>query len=252
MTTFTKSKFYYGHTVTIDNRTVDFSRDSVVYQGQVAIGSYTLTTFAQAFARAMNTADPANNYVASVNRSTREITIEGDASFELLPETGVSQTISAFPLAGFTVDTSGANSYTGTASGSVFEPQLRIQDYTPFELDQRAADSVINESASGRVESVSFGRNKFMTCNIRFQNNKGAGFTGPIRNGIIELKEFLIYATTKADLEFMENIDAPETFTSCILESTVASSNGTGFRLTESNNLPGFYDSGRLVFRERT
>jgi len=251
MTVFTRSQFFFGHTVTIDNRTIDFSRSSVVYNGLINVGSYTLTDFAQAVARAMNAADDENNYIVSVNRTTRSLTISGTNNFELLAATGLTLNNTAFTLMGFSTDLTGNNSYTGEASGSVFIPQLKLQDYTPFELDQVAADSVINESASGRVEAVSFGKNRFMTCNIRYQTNKETSFTEGL-NGITQLREFMEYATTKADLEFMPNTSAPETFFKCILESTSRSSTGTGFRLVESDGIPGFYDSGRLVFRERT
>lgn len=251
MTVFTKSQWFYGHTVEINNRLVDFSRASVVYQGSLSVGAYTLTSYAQALVRAMNTADPGNTYLASVDRTTRTITIQGDDNFEILGATGLGLSASTLPLAGFITDTNSSNTYTGIASGFVFRPQLSLQEFTPFDLDQDAADSVINQSASGRIEAVSFGRNRFMTCNIRYQNNNKAQFTG-LRDGLDELKDFLIYATTKSDLEFMANIDAPNTFTACVLESTARSSKGTGFKLIESNGLPGFYDSGRLVFRERT
>jgi hypothetical protein len=251
VTVFTKSQWFYGHTVTIDNRSIDFSRDAVDYTGFINVGSYTLTDFAQAVARAMNSVDEDNNYQVSVDRTTRQLTITGADEFELLVTTGVSVLTSAFPLIGFTANQTGASSYQGGASGKVFIPQLRIQSYTPFELDQIAADSVINESASGRIEAVSFGKNRFMTCNIRYQTNKPTGFTEGT-NGINELREFLEYATTKADLEFMPNTAAPNTFFKCVLESTARSSAGTGFRLEESDGIPGFYDSGRLVFRERT
>lgn len=251
MTVFTKSQWYYGHTVAINNRLIDFSRSSVVYQGEVAVGAYTLTNYAQALVRAMNIADPGNTYIATLNRATREITISGTNNFEILGATGAGLGASTLALAGFTTDRTGANSYTGSASGSVFIPQLKLQDYTPFDLDQDAADSVINQSASGRIESVSFGRNRFMTCNIRYQNNNKARFTG-LSNGLDDLKAFLLYATTKSDLEFMPDIDTPNNFVSCVLESTTRSSKGTGFRIIESDGIPGFYDSGRLVFRERT
>lgn len=250
MTLFTKSVWFYGHTVTSQNRTLDITRDSVAYTALIQVGAYTLTDYAQAVARALNTIDPDNSYTATVDRATRAITIAGDAAFSL-DITGPTASVSSYALLGFTADQSAATSHTGGISGSQFRPQLRLQDYTDFDNDQDAADSVINEAASGRVESVSFGKNKFMTCNIRYQNNGATQFTETDPNGIANLRTFLEYASTKADLEFMPDRDTPNTFRKCVLESSSRSGKGTGFRLTESDGIPGFFDSGRLVFRER-
>lgn len=250
MTLFTKSAWFYGHTVTSQNRTLDITRATVPYTALIQVGAYTLTDYAQAVARALNTIDPDNLYTASVNRATRAITIAGDAAFSL-EISGPTASVSSYALLGFTADQSAATSHTGGISGLEFRPQLRLQDYTDFDDDQEAADSVINESASGRVESVSFGKNRFMTCNIRYQNNGQTQFTETDANGIGKLREFLVYATTKADLEFMPDRDTPANFTKCLLESTGRSGKGTGFKLIESDGIPGFFDSGRLVFRER-
>lgn len=250
MTLFTKSVWFYGHTVTSQNRSLDFTRDSVQYTALIQVGAYSLTDYAQAVARAFNTVDPDNLYLASVDRSNRQITISGTDAFSL-DITGPTASVSGYSLLGFTTDQVAATSHTGGASGLEFRPQLRLQDYIAFEDDQEASDSVINEAASGRVESVSFGKNRFMTCNIRYQNNGQTQFTETDANGIGHLREFLVYATTKADLEFMPDRDTPNTFTKCVLESTGRSGSGTGFRLIQSDGIPGFFDSGRLVFRER-
>jgi hypothetical protein len=250
MTVFTKSVWFYGHTVTSQNRALDITRSAVQYTALIQVGTYSLTDYAQAVARALNTVDPDNLYIATVDRSNRQITISGSAAFSL-DITGPTASVSSYSLLGFTANQSAATSHTGAASGLEFRPQLRLQNFTSFENDQESSDSVTNEAASGRVESVSFGRNKFMTCNIRYQNDGKTKFTESDPNGIENLRNFLLYATTKADLEFMPNREAPETFTKCVLESTARSQNGTGFRLVESDGIPGFFDSGRLIFRER-
>ena len=50
----------------------------------------------------------------------------------------------------------------------------------------------------------------------------------------------------------MPDRDTPSTFTKCILESTPADKNGTGFRLRElySSGLTNYFESGTLKFRE--
>jgi len=250
VTIFTKSKFYYGHTVSFDNRNIDFQEGSIVRTATLRPRGYTLTGFAAEIARAMNIVGT-QDYFTTIDRDTRQITISSNDEFSLLPASGPSAGQSALPLAGFSSDLLGENNYQGEASGRVFFPQLRLQDYTPFEDDEDSVDSVINESASGRVETVTFGRARFMTCNIRYQNEKKTNFTDFNANAISELREFMQYITTKASIEFMPDKDDSEEFFSCILERTARSSSGTGFRLVESDGIAGFYDSGRLTFREQ-
>ena len=250
MTLFTRSKFYYGHTVDINNRNIDFQEGAEVFVARLRPRGYTLTGFAQEIARAMNLISE-NNYVVTVDRENRQITIAGDSSFSLLADSGVNAGTSALPLAGFEVDQSGASSYTGGSSGEEFIPQLRLQDFINFDEDIDSVDAVVNESASGRTESVTFGRNRFMTCNIRYQTDKAVGFMENNPNAVSQLKEFMNYIITKAEIEFMPNKDDPESFFPCILERTSRSNTGTGYRLIESDGTPGFFDTGRLTFRER-
>ena len=248
MTLFTKSKFYYGHTVDINNRNIDFQEGSTLFVATLRPRGYTLQGFATEINRAMNLVSE-NNYFVSVNRATRQIIIQGDEPFSLLPE-GANIGTSALPLAGFVSNTPADTTQTGGASGKEFIPMFPLQDYTDFSIDKEAVDAVVNESASGRVESVFFGRSNFMTCNIRYQTNKKLRSTfNP--DGVAELIDFMDYITTKAEIEFMPNAGDPETFTPCLLESTSRSSIGVGYRLTESDGIPGYLDSGRLVFRER-
>ena len=51
-------------------------------------------------------------------------------------------------------------------------------------------------------------------------------------------------------MEFMPDRDTPSTYNRCILDSTAASSKGTGFRINETAQLQNWYETGRLVFRE--
>lgn len=250
MTIFTRSTFYYGHTITQTNRNLDFKEGSTVKTTQVRVGGYSLTGFANEVSRALNLRGD-QDYTVNVNRATRAITITSGANFELLPVTGPTSGESVFSLLGFSTDQTGASTYTGEPSGSEFTPQLRLQDYTDFERDQDSVNALVNTTASGRVEAVTFGNNKFMTCNIRYQTNKKTGFMPFVSDAVEQLITFLEYCVTKAPLEFMQDTADRTTFKQVVLDRTNKSSTGTGFRLTESNNTPGFYDTGRLVFRER-
>ena len=249
MTLFTRSKFYYGHTVTRENRNIDFQEGSTLFTATLRPRGYSLQGFAAEVRRAMNIVSD-NEYLVLVNRETRQITIQGNDNFSLLPVTGTNAGTSALPLAGFESDLSGDNSYTGETSGFEFTPLLPLQDYIPFENEKEFIDTVINESASGRIETVTYGIREFMSCNIRYQGNKPIAGRVDL-NGRQDLLQFMRYIVTKAEIEFMENKDAPQFFSTCLLERSQSSGDGTGFRLTESDRLPGYLETGRLVFRRR-
>lgn len=250
MTLFTRSKWYYGHNITADNRTIDFFDDGIARTASLRPRSYSLTGFVNEIARSMNLVSP-NTYTTTLNRSTRKITISSTVTFSLLPVTGPTNASSALPLAGFNSDVSSATTYQGEPSGKVYMPQLKLQDYNDFDRDQDAVGALVNTSSSGRVESVTFGTNKFMTCNIRYVTDKKTGFMPYNQNAVSELIDFMEYIARKFTTEFIPDIDNASDFTEVVLESTSRSSTGTGFRLSESDQIPGFYDSGRLTFRQR-
>lgn len=252
----TYSAFNYGHTITELNRSIDFDEGNGPLIAQLAIGAYSLGDFVSQLSIALNEAGE-EDYTVTLDRATRLITIASTASFDLLVTGGQTNTVSAFPLAGFTVSGTGQNSYTGTLpSGLAFFPQVLLQDYVDFEDFQEASDSVVNESSSGNIETVSFGKNKFMECEIKYQHNDPAGNSPKWRRndpaGVDNLRDFMVYATTKAPLEFIKDVNTPDTFVKCILDSAPSSRNGTGFRLREDRQFQGYFNSGKLKFRERT
>jgi hypothetical protein len=254
----TFSGFTYGHTITVDNQYIDFNEGSGEINGQLNVGVYSLAEFVNEVARALNELGSLT-YTTTLDRSTRKITISATGTFSLLITSGIFVNSSVFGLAGFTgADLSGSASYEGdSASGSFFEPQFLLQDYVSFIDEQKAVDSTVNESGSGRIEVVTFGNQRFMTCNVTLQNDYTQKIGGPIKNdpaGVTNLRNFLIYGVTKATLEFVPDIDSPTVFTKCILESTPSDSKGTGFKLNEliGRGLMGYYESGRLRFRGKT
>lgn len=251
---FTKCSFYYGHTISENNSYIDFQEGAdPVLVAQVAVGEYSFTDFLNAVALALND-NGTLNYSVSANRATRIVTITADGNFRILGATGVNSGQSVGGLIGIQTDTALALSHTGTfASGSSWEPQFYPQDYVDFEDQQSAIDGVIKQSASGKVETVSFGRKKIMEANFRFitdvpQNNSVIVSDS---SAVLKARTFLEYAITKADLEFIPDKLKPETFVKCILESTPEDQNGLGFKLKElySLGLAGYYETGVLKFR---
>lgn len=261
MTIQTYSGFTYGHTINENNKFLEFEESiSGILTAELNIGSYTLGTFVNEVARALNAASLNQTYTATLNRATRRITISSSDNFSLLINSATTALQSAFPLAGFTgADVTGQSSYEGDSpSGSFFEPQFLLQDYIPFENDQRANNVTVNETPSGILEVIKFGDINFMTCNIKYQKNQSADEPRAKDNilrfsqtGYTDLLNFLIYAATKAPIEFVPDVNNPNIFTRCLLESTTRESNGTGFRIRElyAEGFAEWFESGRLVFR---
>lgn len=247
----TYSAFIYGHVIDENNNFIDFNDGSDKY-GQIEIGSYTLTEFVSAVLSAMNEIG-SQEYTASLNRDTRKITISAPSNFDLQVTTGTHAEISAFNLMGFTSDKTGSNSYeSDIASGSIYEPQFILQSYVDFEDNVKTSNSSVNQSASGKVEVVSWGKNKFMECNITLATDIiPQAIIKENANGVSDLRDFMNYAINKYKIEFVDNIDDKNVFTSCILESTPEDSKGTAFKLKElyARKLFGYFETGNIIFR---
>lgn len=251
LTTF--SAFTYGHDIDDNSNYIDFSEDGITeLSAVIETGSYTLETFVNACLVALNDAGSLT-YTATIDRSTRKITLTGSANFDLLV-TGTHSAISAFTLMGFTSDKTGSNSYTSDiASGFYYEPQYKLQRFVDFVDKVESVQSSVNTSASGIVEVVSYGTNQFMECNITYATNiTGQGAIKNNPTGVSDLRAFMNYAIKKKPMEFIPDVDTPSVYTSCILEKTPANTNGTSFTLNElyGRGLANYFETGTLTFRE--
>lgn len=257
----TLSAWNFGHTITKDNKYLNFSEvsDGLERVALLNEGSYTLNQFAIEVARAMNDAAEFNEYSTSVDRSTRKITVEGDTeNFTLLAGTGTQLELSPFELMGFSEsegDQSGAQTYEGdSASGFQFIPQFKLQQFTHFEDYVSTSNSNIIENTRGDiVEVVNYGDIRRMKCNIMFQTNRDG--QRAIRNdlqGKDKLNAFMLYCRSKARLEFMPDVLAPENFYNCILDKTKLSRNGTDFELYDmiSQGWTDYFMTDLIEFRE--
>ncbi|WP_417447242.1 hypothetical protein [Kangiella sp.] len=252
------SKFYYGHRVTDENCYIDFDEGNGPLVATLNPGSYTLTEFVNEIARAMGNAG-LQDYSASLDRKTRQVTISATDNFTLLFNSGSNKSYGAIGLIGFTSDNdlTGANSYQSpNGSGGEFKPQMWLQKYTPFENFQESIGATKSTSSSGVVEIVTFGEIRKMECVISHATNKPIGFLAQWEqdlSGVENFRSFLHDACVKGGrLEFMPDRDDEDNFYKCILESSPGYKEGTGFKLTElfSQKLPDFFKFGPLVFRE--
>jgi len=256
MTPLSFSIFYFIDPVEQDNKFLNFDEGGGEITAEVQVGSFTPTELMTRVETALNAAGTLT-YAVSFNRTTRKVTISADSAFDLLVFSGSQAGTSIFKLLGFTgsSDLTGQSSYTGdSAAGFVWEPQFMLQDFVDPENRQEKVDATVNEPTSGlRVETVSFGRRKFLEFNVPFITDK-AQPGGPIKNdlnGVANARRFLVHSTDKRPVEFMKDIGDRSSFITLLLERTPQSENGTGFDLDEmiDENLLGYFRTGILRYR---
>lgn len=250
----TKPLFYYGIEINENNSWIDFQEGAgPVKSVQLNLGNYVPSTFGVEVARAMTSVSTLE-YIASVNRSSRLVTISTSSNFKFLQSTGPHSGDGAWNEISFGGDTSLALSHTCiNAVGDEWRPQFLPQDWVQFEHNVSSVDGVRKESTNGSVETVSYGLKQIMEMNVTFITNRYVD--GPFDNdkeGVEKALAFLNYAINSSDLEFMKDRSKPDEFDLCILESTPENQNGLAFKLKElyGRGLPGFYETGLLKFRK--
>jgi hypothetical protein len=240
--------------VTNENFYLDFDEGSGELSAEVEAGSYTPEKLADAVANAMNTVG-SQAYDVTFDRVERRFTIQATANFDLLITTGTHVGVDVFELIGFTgADQTGDNAYTGALTGNQYTPQFLLQDYVDQEDLRKSIQPSVNKSASGVVEVVRFGIEKFFELNIKFITDIAQGNGSVIEtnlSGIADARAFMRFLTTKAEVEFMPDRGDRNTFYTVFLESTEEERDGTGYRLKElyTKDLPYYYETGKLVFR---
>lgn len=251
----TFSGFIYGFTVDEDNRYLDFKEGGAELSATVAVGSYSLAQMLSAVQDALNQAG-ARVYTLSASRSTRKITIAATGgNFSLLTASGSHFSSSIFSLLGFTgADRTGAATYLGnTTAGSYYAPQFKLQKYISKDDLQQATQATVNKTASGRVEVIKFGTEKFYEMNITYITNirQDNSIIKTNLTGVADARAFMQYAVLKAPFDFIPDVDTPTTFDVVMLETTTISAQGTGYQLNElyDKALPGYFETGKLRLR---
>lgn len=251
----TNSVFYFDFQIDQDNRflCIDEGAGEVIIE--LESGSFSFTEMAVMLQTAFN-AVPLNSYAVNVDRNDRTFQIVGSAPFDILISSGSLGANQAWSQIGFTgaVDLTGSASYTGNASvGKEYVPQFWLQDYVPSTNFRKASEATVRKTATGKVEVVTFGTERFMKCSIRFATNLPMDGTIIRSNptGYQDLQTFMVFLITKAPIEFMQDINDRATFETMILEKTEQDSNGIAFELKElyAQGLHDFYDAANLTFR---
>ena len=256
MSIFTTPVFYYGYTVTVNDIYINFDEGIGELTALVSAGDYSFTDLGAAIATALNTIG-GQVYAVVANRADRTFTISASSPFDLLFSSGSNSGLSVASVIGFTAtDKTGSSSYTSdTPAGSEFVPQFPLQDFVSFDDYQEFSQASVNESASGRVEVFSIGTRRFMEFNLGpVTDNAVRGLFTSDNGAVAKLRDFMQFLIRKADVEFMPDTTDRNTFRTIILETTPTSSTGTGYKLRElyGRGLVGFFETGKLKFRERT
>ena len=143
----TFSVFYYGYNIDANNKFFNFDEGGGELTAELTEGTYTLTEILVNLKTALD-AVGTDTYSVTVDRSNRKITIASTGTFSILLGTGTQKGTSPYVLLGFTgtSDTASASSHTSSsASGSSFEPQFYIQDFTDDNDYQEKIDSKVQE-----------------------------------------------------------------------------------------------------------
>lgn len=254
--TYKYSAFYYGHIVTENNRYINFNEGGLELTAILTRGAYTLTGYLNEIARAM-TWYGGQNYTCEIDRETRIPTILAEDPFSLLFETGSNAAASIASMAGFEEeDLAAAISHEAVnPSGEAYFPQCPLNNYVPFKHWKGVSGAAVNVSAAGRSTIVSFGSLSRMKCNIYAITDLNLGDSSAIKNNpnaVQECLDFLDYITVKNPVEFMFDMDDPDVFDPCILESTKDSKEGVSFELYEGlgKGILNIYETNNLIFRK--
>lgn len=249
----TRSAFYFNTVVTINNRAIDFSEGGDEVQATLQVGDYSLTEYAAEWQRALRESG-SQDYVVSLNRTTRKLTISAGDPFELLSNSGSRAGVAAWTTAGFSTatDKTGANSYVGdSGAGIEYLTQYPVDKYVDPNHSVVYENAVYNVTPIGVGQQLSFGDGYRIEMDIRVITNENLANLDDFyynASGVANFMTFIRYATAKNRVEFMPDIASRSTFYKVVLEKTPEDGAARRFML-KNMKTPEVYHSGDLVFR---
>ena len=251
----TYSKFYYGWQITDANRYIDFFDGTANRTATLTIGYYSAIELVNEVKKQMDSVSTLV-FAVAFDRVTRKFTIASTANFTLQITTGLNVLQSTYGLLGYVgADKSGSTGYVAdTVSGFEFKPQLRLQSYRPTNQNRSAIDGVINKSASGKIEVIKFGDERFMQCEVMFITNILQETDSILRSNdqaVEDFIQFIEWCIDKGTVEFMPDENDVSTFEVLLLEATEKSADGLDYELIElyDRDLPEYFRSGNLKFK---
>lgn len=249
------SKFYYGWQITNSNKYIDFNDGAGVKTATLKVGYYSSNDLMIEIKKKMDALSTLD-FTISFNRTTRKFTISSTSNFSLLFSTGPNAAQSTAELLGYqATDKTGVSSYLAeSVSGFEYSTQFYIQSYKDTSTNRKAIDGTVNKSASGAIEVIKFGNERFMEGEFLFITNIIQESISIIRtnsNGREDYIQFIEWCTEKAPVEFIKNENDPSAYQTLVLESTPTDSKGLDYDLIEmyDRGLAQYYRSGVLKFR---
>lgn len=248
----TKSKFYFDTSVTQLTKSLDFSEGGPELMATLKVGAYTLTQYAAEIQRALREAG-SQDYLVTVNRTTRKITISAPSNFSLLAATGSRVATGIWGTAGFSaIDLTGTNTYLGqNGAGKEYLCQYILDGYTNPDHVIVKESPTVNATPQGLVQQTSFADGKRISMNMKIITNittiKNENFVSN-PTGVNDFMYFMAFLMTKGLVEFMADRDTPATYLNLYLEKTKDNANATKFVL--KNMFKDIYESGELTFRK--
>jgi hypothetical protein len=249
------SKFYYGWQITNQNKYIDFNDGSGIKTAVLKVGYYSSSELMIEINKKMD-AQSSLDFTILFNRTTRKFTISSTSNFTLLFSTGPNAAQSTAGLLGYTAtDKTSASTYLAeNVSGFEYSTQFYIQSFKDTSTNRKAIDGTVNKSASGVIEVIKFGNERFMEGEFLFITNIVQESQSIIRTNIQgreDFIQFIEWCTEKAPVEFMKTENDPSTYQQLVLESTPTDSKGLDYDLIEmyDRGLAYYYRSGTLKFR---
>jgi len=247
-----RSVFLFGFEITKLNSSLDFRSVNAgpIKMATLRVGFYSLTGLMAEIKRAMEAADPLNQYTITANRAVNSglenrvrIATSG-AYLDLLFLTGPRVSSSVAPLIGFpTLDLAAALFYIGTSTaGTALVTEMAAYNYVAPTM-MRQIFGAVNIAADGTKEAIVWQVQKFFSMNFKYE---------PEAKIVTEWSDFMTWAIQQKPLEFTPEITTPGTFFDCTLEQTSKDPKGLGFEMKEQlPDFPFYYQTGMMRFRLR-
>ncbi len=245
-----KSLFLYGFTVDSTNQNLPFLNVNAGAQFNAVIPAsyYSLSGLAAAIALAMNTADTANIYTCTVDRTQsanlqNRITIATSGSFlSILFSTGTTAATSIRDVINFPhTDKTGATTYTNAlTSGTAIQTAWYGANYIPPQAYQRNNGDV-SVSADGTKEGISWAINQFIQVEYKYEAQATV---------LATWDPFIQWMIKQRPFDYTPEIKTPTTFYSVTLEKSPADGKGLAFMMKEMlPDYPFVFTTGALEFR---
>lgn len=244
------SRFLYGYEITPNNSSLDFRAvlSGPILQATITLGYYSLTSLMEEIKRQMQAVDTAHVYTVSADRSVAggtqvRVSIQTNGTYlDLLFASGPRTFTTIAPMLGFlTVDRTGSTSYQSQGTSGIVVITT-LYGYNYLNSDHlRKNFGVVNVSASGQKETITFGLQRFWQVQFKYI---------PSNEWNTNWVNLMTWMIRQRRIEFCPEITSPNTILEGTLESTGEDGKGLAYRATEMlPDFPNFYDAGLMRFR---